>query len=167
LSILAVSATFWPLHVLNLAAIGAQGRSDLIFRLELIKRLVSIALIVACSPGGPTAIAWAVLASSLFAVVINTWYTHRLLDYGALVQLRDQAGTLLLSLFAAFAGWLVLHWIRTGTLGMASAISSAVVVYVAGAVIGRHPALKDMLKLAQSLRPARAPQPGLGHGHDA
>lgn len=167
LSILAVSATFWPLHVLNLAAIGAQGRSDLIFRLELIKRLVSIALIVACSPGGPIAIAWAVLASSLFAVVINTWYTHKLLDYGALVQLRDQAGTLLLSLFAALAGWLVLHWIRTGTLGMASAILAAVVVYVAGAVIGRHPALKDMLEVAQSLRPTRAPQPGLGHGHDA
>src|SRR5690348_13949811 len=37
LSVLAVSAALWPLHVLNLAAIGAQGRSDLIFRLEMIK----------------------------------------------------------------------------------------------------------------------------------
>ncbi|HET7301484.1 MAG TPA: lipopolysaccharide biosynthesis protein [Oleiagrimonas sp.] len=167
LSILAVSATFWPLHVLNLAAIGAQGRSDLIFRLELIKRVFSIGLIVACSPGGPIAIAWAVLASSVFAVVINTWYTHKLLGYGALAQMRDQAGTLLLSLLAALAGWLVLRWIPTGTLGMASAISAAVVVYLAGAAIGRHSALRDMLELAQSLRPARARQPGLGNGHDA
>src|SRR5690348_2654416 len=101
LSILAISATFWPLHVLNLAAIGAQGRSDLIFRLELVKRVISIGLIVVCSPGGPIAIAWAVLASSIVAVAINTWYTRKLLGYGLLSQLRDQAGTLLLSLLAA------------------------------------------------------------------
>lgn len=157
LSILAVSATFWPLHVLNLAAIGAQGRSDLIFRLELIKRTVSIGLIVACSPGGPIAIAWAVLASSFFAVVINTWYTHKLLDYGALAQLRDQAGTLLLSVVAALAGWLALHWMKPGTTAMIVAIAAAALVYLVGAAIGHHPALRDILEVARSLRTVSAP----------
>src|SRR5690348_10904103 len=141
LTVLAISATFWPLHVLNLAAIGAQGRSDLIFRLELIKRTLSIGLILACSPGGPMAIAWAVLASSLIAVLINTWYTRKLLGYGALAQLRDQAGTLLLSGVAALAGWLVLHWMYPGTPAMIAAIFAAATVYLIGALIGRHKAL--------------------------
>jgi O-antigen/teichoic acid export membrane protein len=166
LTILAVSATFWPLHVLNLAAIGAQGRSDLIFKLEVLKRVTSIGLIVACSPGGPIAIAWAVLVSSIFALLINTWYTRKLLNYGVLAQLRDQAGTLFLSLLAALAGWLVLHWIPAGPAGMASAIAAAVAVYVAGAFACRHPALGDMLELAQSLRPERAQQSGSGNDHE-
>jgi O-antigen/teichoic acid export membrane protein len=156
LTILAVSVSLWPLHVLNLAAIGAQGRSDLIFRLEVVKRVVSIGLVVACSPGGPIAIAWAVLASSVFMVVINTWYTWRLLDYGVLAQLHDQVGTLLLSAVAALAGWLALHWVESGTVGMIIAIASAALVYLAGAWIGRHPALRDILGLMRSLIPAMA-----------
>lgn len=152
LSILAVSATFWPLHVLNLAAIGAQGRSDLIFRLEIVKHVVSIGLILACSPGGPIAIAWAVLASSMIAVAINTWYTHKFLGYGALAQLRDQAGTLLLSALAALAGWLVLHSMKAGLLAMLLAIATAAVVYLAGAGLSRHRALTDFMALARTLR---------------
>jgi O-antigen/teichoic acid export membrane protein len=164
LTVLAISATFWPLHVLNLAAVGAQGRSDLIFRLEVVKRVVSIGLILACSPGGPMAIAWAVLASSLFAVVVNTWYTHRLLDYGVLAQVRDQAGTLLLTALAALAGWLVLHWMQPGAPAMVAAIALAAAVYLGGAFAGRHPALREMLELARALRSARSPARALDDG---
>lgn len=160
LSVLAVSAAFWPLHVLNLAAIGALGRSDLIFRLEVIKRGASIGLILACSPYGPLAIAWAVLGASVFALVINTWYSHKLLGYGALAQLQDQAATLLLSLLAAGAGWLVLHWLGTGTMAMAVAIAAAVFTYLAGAALGRHQALREILELAHTLRAAARPRPG-------
>ncbi|HET6914354.1 MAG TPA: lipopolysaccharide biosynthesis protein [Rhodanobacteraceae bacterium] len=166
LSILAISATFWPLHVLNLAAIGAQGRSDLIFKLELAKRLVSIGLIVACSPGGPVSIAWAVLASSLFAVAINTWYSKKLLGYGVLAQLRDQVGTVLLSATAALAGWLVLHWLPAGAVAMIAAIVAAAFAYLAGAVIGRHPALREMLELARTMRPTQAREAALGDESD-
>lgn len=157
LSILAVSATFWPLHVLNLAAIAAQGRSDLIFRLELVKRVVSIGLIIACSPAGPVAIAWAVLVSSLFGVVVNTWYSYKFLDYGMLAQLRDQAGTLLLSALAALGGWLVLHGMAAGTLAIMAAIMVAMIVYFAGAALGQHRALADILGLARALRAGNAP----------
>jgi len=158
LGILSISATLWPLHVLNLAAIGAQGRSDLIFRLELAKRVVSIGLVIACSPFGPIAIAWAVLASSLFAVALNTWYTHKLLGYGAVAQLHDQAGTLLLSALAGLAGWLVLRAMPAGTFAMAVAIIVAMIVYLAGAVLGQHRALSDLLDLVRTLR-SRAVSP--------
>jgi O-antigen/teichoic acid export membrane protein len=161
LSILAVSATFWPLHVLNLAAIGAQGRSDLIFRLELVKRVISIGLVLACSPFGPVAIAWAVLAASVAAVVINTWYTHRLLGYGALAQLHDQLGTLMLSALAALAGWLALRWIPAGTFAMVVAIVVAALFYVSGAVLARHRALVDLFELARTLRSREASQAGI------
>lgn len=164
LTVLALSATFWPLHVLNLAAIGACGRSDLIFRLELIKRVFSISLILACSPGGPMAIAWAVLASSIFMVLVNTWYSRKLLGYGVLDQLRDQTSTLLLSAVAALAGWLVLHWMRTGTPAMLSAIAAAVVVYLSGAFVGRHPALREIFELARTLRSSPAQAQGIEGG---
>jgi O-antigen/teichoic acid export membrane protein len=152
LSILAASATFWPLHVLNLAAIGAQGRSDLIFKLEVVKRVVSIGLIVACSKFGAMAIAWAVLASSLFGVVVNTHYTKQLLGYGILAQIRDMANTIAGSMAAAVAGFSVLH-LNPPSLGATSAsIALAIFVYVAWSLATRSLAMRELLDVARHIR---------------
>jgi len=156
LSILSLSTALWPLHVLNLTAISAQGRSDLFFRLEVLKRIVSICLILLFSPGGPIAIAWAVLASSLFAVAANTWYSGKLLGYGALAQLRDQRGTLTLSALAALPGWAVLHWTVPSIPSMAFAVAVAAATYLVGAIVGRHAALADIVGLWRTLRAGKA-----------
>jgi O-antigen/teichoic acid export membrane protein len=156
LSILAVSATFWPLHVLNLAAIGAQGRSDLIFRLELVKRVVSIGLILACSPFGPIAIAWAVLAASLFGVLVNTWYSRRLLGYSVLAQLQDQSATLLLTAMAAAVAWLASNWLKHPPVALAVAVVAAAATYFGGAALGKVPAWRDLQALLHTLRSRNA-----------
>lgn len=152
LSVLALAAMFWPLHVLNLAAIGARGRSDLIFKLEMVKRVVSIGLIVALSYRGAMAIAWAVLASSVFGVIINTWYSRKLLGYGVLAQLRDQAATLLLSAIAACAAWLASHWLAHAPLALTVAIVAAAAAYLGGAVLWRVAAWQELLELVSALR---------------
>lgn len=152
LSILAVSAVFWPLHVLNLAAIGARGRSDLIFRLETIKRTVSIALIVIASFHSVTAVAWAVLASSVFGVLVNTWYSRTLLGYGALAQLQDQAATLALSGIAAGVAWLASHWLTHAPLALAAAVVAAVTAYFGSAALARVAAWKELLEVVRALR---------------
>ncbi|HET9034259.1 MAG TPA: lipopolysaccharide biosynthesis protein [Dokdonella sp.] len=151
LTILSLSAIFWPLHVLNLAAIGARGRSDLVFRLEVIKRIISIGLIIAGSPWGAIGIAWAVLISSLFAAVINTWYSKKLLGYGAVAQLRDQLATLMLTVCAAASGWAVLHLMATGKTAMLLAIVVAAIAYLGGAVISRSQALRELLQLCGTM----------------
>jgi len=152
LTILAVSASFWPLHVLNLAAINAQGRSDLFFRLAVIKKTVAIGLIVLAASRGPLAIAWAVLAASLFSVAVNTHYSKKLLGYGMLAQLVDQTGTMALSLLAALAGWLVLGSMSTGPIAMGFAIALATIAFLGGAILFRHPALFELFSLVRTLR---------------
>ena len=99
------------------------------------------------------------LAGSLAAVVINTWYTRRLLAYGVLAQLRDQAGTLALSALAAVAGWLALRWLAPGAPALVAAIVLAAVVYLGGAVLVRHPALADLSGFLRALRQPAPPAP--------
>lgn len=152
LSILALSAAFWPLHVLNLVALTAQGRSDLFFRLTAIKKAILIGLIILFSPGGAVAVAWAVLISSLIAVVINTHYTGKLLGYGLWAQLIEQRGTVALSSLAAFAGWLGLRLVSNGEVALLLAVTTAALVYVAGAAVTAHPALRQLSFLLGSIR---------------
>jgi len=144
LSILAASAAMWPIHVLNLAVIGAQGRSDLLLRVELIKQTAAITLIAAVAHWGPLAIAWGVLASGFFGLTVNTHYTKVLLGYGAMAQLSDQSATLMLSAIAAVVGWITLHWAPPGLVGMFAAIAASAGVYVLLAVLTRNRALTGL-----------------------
>lgn len=151
LSILALSAALWPMHVLNLAAIGAQGKSNLLLRVELLKQAVAITLILGFSPWGPVAIAWGVLAGSLASVAINAHYSRVLLGYGALAQLREQIPTFLLSMAAAIVGWAILHWTPAGAPSLLAAILAAASVYVSLAVLSRNASMRDLLDLSRNL----------------
>lgn len=158
LSVLALAIAFWPLHALNLSALSARGRSDLMFRLELVKCVTSIGLIGAASLYSVMAVAFAVLASSVASVGINTWYSRRLLGYGLLAQLHDQALTLMLSALAAVAAYIPMVVLHTNTLRLLTAIATAIAVYVGVAAAFRHPAIHDTLGLIRALRPTTPTQ---------
>ena len=154
LSILALSAALWPIHVLNLAAIAALGRSDLLLRVEVPKQLVGISLIAAFAYWGPVAIAWAVLLSSLYGVAINTYYTQKLLAYAAVAQVRDQSATFLLAFAAAIVGWLTLHHSDRGSISMFLSILSAAVTYTVLAIVSRNEAMGALLSILRSRKEA-------------
>ena len=156
LSILAVSSSFWPMHVLNFAAISAQGRSDLVFRLATIQKMAGIALILISAAGGPIMIAWATLAATLFAVCVTTYYVSRLLEYEILLQIEDQLGTFSLSIASAFVGWCALHFMPAGMVATVISIFSAATVYLIGAFVIKHSALREVIELANGLRVRRS-----------
>lgn len=156
LSVLALGAALWPVHVLNLAAISAQGRSDLFFRLEVIKQVMSIALVLTFAHWGPLAIAWSVLLSGLLATGLNTYYSKHLLGYGWVAQLADQRPTLMLSAVAAMVGWAVLHWGNAGFISMLAAIILSAATYVALALLTKSDALRDLLSVAHALQSNQA-----------
>jgi teichuronic acid exporter len=159
LSVLALGALFWPLHVLNLAAVSAQGRSDLFFKLALVKKAVAIGLILIASPLGPLYIAWATVAASVFAVAVNTHYSRKLLGYGVAAQIADQLSTILLSIVAALAGWAVLHWNTPSALATISAVGIAALVYIGIAALTKSIAFSELIHILSALKNGRMPRP--------
>jgi teichuronic acid exporter len=157
LSLLALAGAFWPQHVLNLAALNAQGHSNLFFRLELVKKAIALTLIIAFSPGGPIAIAMAVLLSSLVGLAANTWYSGKFLGYGFRRQFIDQLPTLALTLVAASIGWAILHWTTPALGHTALAIACAGFVYTGLAWFFRHPVISDLQMLARDFRQTTDP----------
>ncbi|PTU30670.1 lipopolysaccharide biosynthesis protein [Stenotrophobium rhamnosiphilum] len=153
LSLLSLSSTLWPIHVLNLAAISAQGRSDLFLRLEVIKQCIGIALIIAFAAWGPLAIASAVLTSGLFAAMLNTYYSKKMLGYGLMAQLRDQWPTFALSLVVAGIGWAILHWTKASIFTMLVAVITCAFTYLLLAVLTKNEALRELKHTLQTLRP--------------
>lgn len=103
---------FYPLHTANLNAIKAMGRSDIFLKLEIIKKLISTALLVAAVNFGVYAIALSQLLSCLIAMAVNAWPNRKLLGYSLFSQLRDILPAAALALVMGGAVWCV------GLLGM-------------------------------------------------
>lgn len=162
LSILAIAGALWPIHILNLEAIKAQGRSDLFFRLAVIKITLAIVLVVLGSPWGPIGIAWATVVASAINATINTYYSWKLLDYGPLMQAAEQAPTFALSALAALVGWCILHWASAGPITILLAIFGAAVVYLGAARIFEVQALADLWSFLHALRSDNTIQPAAG-----
>lgn len=89
LRIFCITYMFYPIHTANLNAIKAMGRSDLFLKLEIIKKVVGIALLLSTMWFGVMAMAYSLLISSVLSQIINSWPNRKLLRYGYLEQLKD------------------------------------------------------------------------------
>ena len=89
LQIFCASMLFFPIHTANLNAIKALGRSDLFLKLEILKKVIGIALILITMHISVLAMALSTLVNSLICQLINTWPNRKLLNYSYGDQIRD------------------------------------------------------------------------------
>ena len=97
LQIFCASMLFFPIHTANLNAIKAMGRSDLFLKLEILKKVIGIALILITMHISVLAMALSTLVNSLLCQLINTWPNRKLLDYSYGDQIRDILPNILLA----------------------------------------------------------------------
>jgi len=129
LQVLALAGLLWPLHLLNLSVLRAQGRSDLFFWIAIFKKVVTISLTVLASFHGIMAIAWAQVAASIFAYLVNAHYSKVFLDYGAVKQVRDLSVNFMAVIPMAIAVYLI-----TDTMQLAQPIKLLVASIVGGGI---------------------------------
>ena len=89
---------WWPIHAINLNLLQVKGRSDLFLKLEIIKKIIGVCVLAASIPFGLQFMCYAGTATSIICLMINTYYTGKLIGVGFMMQMRDLSGTTILSL---------------------------------------------------------------------
>ena len=84
-------------QAINLNPIQTLGRSDLFLRLEVIKKIIGAITLIATMNFGLLIMAIGGIIASVLYLIVNTYYTKRLIGVNLLMQLKDIAPTLLLS----------------------------------------------------------------------
>jgi len=163
LQISCITFAFWPLHVANLQAITAVGRSDIFLTVEVIKKALIVAIILGTYKFGVMAMVIGQAVGSLVSVAINAWPNRRLLDY----SLSQQAVDILpASLLAAGMGMLVfgLAWVIPNMYALlAVQVVLGAAVFFGGAMLFKFESVDYLWKTAwqfhRGMRLSRTPPP--------
>lgn len=107
LQIISFSFVFSPMEIENLQAIKAIGRSDIVLKLEIVKKIVGVGLLVIAIPIGVEAIAISFLVGNVFAAFVNAFPNRTLMGYKYAMQLADILPPLLMSVAMYAAIWAV------------------------------------------------------------
>lgn len=98
LQIACFSFALWPIHTSNLQAINAMGRSDIFLKLEVIKKIIGLIILIISLPFGVYAIALGGAISGITSSFINAYPNKKLLNYSYKEQWLDIAPSLLISI---------------------------------------------------------------------
>lgn len=80
---------FIPIHTANLQAIKAMGRSDIFLKLEIIKKILGITVLICVAPFGVLRIAQSSILMTVLSSIINSYPNKDLLGYNYLDQIKD------------------------------------------------------------------------------
>lgn len=146
-----ITFAFWPIHVTNIQAIIALGRSDIVLILEVIKKMLVVVSIMITFRIGVMAMVCGQAIVSIVCVIVNTWPNRRLLNYTIEQQVRD-----ILPAFVLAAGMgaliLIMNLVIANSyvqLGAQILIGSA--LYIAGARLFRLESVEYLWRTTRQL----------------
>ncbi len=145
LQILCLSLMWYPIHAINLNLLQVKGRSDLFLKLEIVKKFVGIGILFASLPFGIIAICWGQVINSLISLIINTFYTGKLIEMGFWRQMREILPSLLYSLSMGIVVFCIINVINNLWLQLILGILAGAGYYFAIAKLTRSADLRELL----------------------
>jgi teichuronic acid exporter len=144
--IICLSGILYPLHLYNLMILQVKGRSDLFLKLEIIKKIILIFVILISVLFGFNGLLVGSVIASIIALFINTYYAGAIIDYTMKQQLLD---ILPIFVISSLMGFLV--FIFNNSLSNYNNISRlilsslmGIVLYVFLALIFKFQTIKDI-----------------------
>lgn len=107
--LLLIAGVMYPMQAINVQILSALGKMKLNFNLSMIKNSLRVINIIFMYKYGILYIIYGEIAFSFFALLINTAYTKRFIDYGIMEQLKDISSILITSIVLSILGFLLME----------------------------------------------------------
>lgn len=145
LQILSLAMMWYPIHAINLNLLQVKGRSDLFLRLEIYKKILGVLILICTIPLGVTAMCWGLVIGSVFSLVMNTYYTGKLIKVGFFIQMKDLLPTLVNSVIMGGIAYYIVNKIDSSIISLIAACSMATAFYFTTSYLLKFPELKEVL----------------------
>ena len=147
LQIICFNMMWYPVHAINLNLLQVKGRSDLFLRLEIIKKIFGITIICITVPMGVVAMCYGGIVSSIISLIINTYYTGKLINVGFLKQMRDLLPIICLSIGMFIFVQYTINIIPNTFMQLICGVSLGILIYLFGSYLLKFPELKEVMNI--------------------
>ena len=131
LQMLCFAGMLFPIHSLNLNILNVKGRSDLFLRLEVAKKILVTIILIFTVPFGIKALIIGQVVTPYLGLIINTYYSKRIIDYGFWQQMRDLSKVFVLSIAMFIIIYFTISFIQTDILKLITGFIEGVIFYIA------------------------------------
>ena len=126
MQILCISYMWYPVHILNLNVLQVLGRSDLFFKIEIIKKIIGLLILLGTLPFGIIIMCWGRVLYCGIELFINMYYTNRIINMEYLKQLRCTLPFMLYSIIIVIVSLFLHQYIPNDVLTLL--IDSALII---------------------------------------
>ena len=138
LQMMCFSYVFWPIHISNLQALNAMGRSDIFLKLEIVKKLLGVAVLVIGIRYNVFIFVGIKAFSDLICAFINAYPNVKLLDYKLKEQSMDALNNFIPAVCMGVIIYIAGRYIGIGVLSLLIQIVLGVIIYTALAVLMKN-----------------------------
>jgi O-antigen/teichoic acid export membrane protein len=149
--LLCVAGILYPIHLMNVQTLVAQGKTNLNFRITIIKSSLRIINIAVMYRFGVIYIILGEILVSFFALAINGYYTKRLINYGIIEQLKDLSSITLTSGILSLVGLMLTNRITNPYLSIFIGVVLIGCVYLSIMYYFNKRIITDNLELIKGL----------------
>ena len=138
LQMMCFSYVFWPIHISNLQALNAMGRSDIFLKLEIVKKLLGVAVLVIGIRYNVFIFVGIKAFSDLICAFINAYPNVKLLDYKLKEQSMDALNNFIPAVCMGVIIYIAGRYIGIGVLSLLIQIVLGVIIYTSLAVLMKN-----------------------------
>jgi len=154
LQLMCFAGLLHPINSINQNLLKVKGRSDIYLKLEILKKIMIVAVFVVSFQYGIIGVLIGQIISSFLVFILSSYFTYKLIQYSILDQVSDFFYSLLLSIFIGASAYFGLHAVDWHPLAEFVVIGiGAVSVYLISA---RFIKLKAYIMLFEIIRSRKA-----------
>lgn len=146
----------WPIHTTNLNAINALGRSDIFLKLEIIKKIMGMTVLLLTMWHGPMLMAWSMLFTGIISTIINSYPNKKLLNYSYFEQIKDIFPDIAMSSVMCSIVYMVTKLNLNDWLTLIIQIPLGVLVYYFLAKVTKSESLSYLMEAVRNMKAKRA-----------
>lgn len=147
LQIICFALMWYPIHAINLNLLQVKGRSDYFLKLEVIKKILGVAILCVTIPLGLTAMCYGRVFSSVVCLGINTYYTDKIIGYGFTKQMRDLLPILIHTLVMGAIVFVIVCCLSSLWLQLIVSTLAGMAYYLIGAYLMKFDEVNELLLL--------------------
>jgi O-antigen/teichoic acid export membrane protein len=149
--ILCLATLLAGVTTINLNLLYVKGRSDLVLKLEVIKKIIAFSIVFATAFFSVTVMCWGQVIYSVIAFVLNTVYTKKILGYGLFSQLKTILPYLLIAAVIGLEALTICHFISNDWWALSLSVGVCGLTYIGIHALARTYAIGEARQYLSNL----------------